>query len=119
MTVEEIDEYLAKLEEPKRSTLEALRRTILGVLPDAEQGSSYGAPVFRVEGRPIAGFSAAKNHLSYLPHSGDVIGGLDEEDLAGFSASKGAVKMPIDTPLPDLLVRKLIAARCAEVGITL
>ena len=30
MTMKEIDDYLASVEEPKRSTLEALRRSILG-----------------------------------------------------------------------------------------
>ena len=44
----EIDDYLAKLEEPKRTTLEALRQTILSIVPEAEQGISYGTPAFRL-----------------------------------------------------------------------
>ena len=40
-------------------------------------------------------------------------------DLDGFSASKGALKIPIDKPLPDSLVRTLIVARCNEIGIPL
>ena len=63
MSREEIDDYLAGLEEPKRSTLEALRRSILAVVPDAEQCISYGVPGFRVAGKMIAGFAAFKNHL--------------------------------------------------------
>jgi uncharacterized protein YdhG (YjbR/CyaY superfamily) len=71
MTADEVDAYLAGLEEPKRSTLEALRRSIRVVVPDAEEGTSYGMPAFRVEGEVVAGFAAFKNHLAYLPHSGD------------------------------------------------
>ena len=37
VSAEEIDAYLAALDEPKRSTLEAQRRSILHVVPDAEQ----------------------------------------------------------------------------------
>jgi uncharacterized protein YdhG (YjbR/CyaY superfamily) len=37
MSVAEIDEYLDRLDEPKRSTLNQLRRDILAVVPDAEQ----------------------------------------------------------------------------------
>jgi uncharacterized protein YdhG (YjbR/CyaY superfamily) len=37
----DVDEYLRGVEEPKRSTLEALRRTILEIVPDAEQVISY------------------------------------------------------------------------------
>ena len=82
MSEQEIDDYLAGLEEPKRSTLAELRRTILSLLPEAEQGISYGMPAFKVDGRVIAGFAAFKNHLTYAPHSGSTLGKLGEE-LAG------------------------------------
>jgi uncharacterized protein YdhG (YjbR/CyaY superfamily) len=64
MSSAEIDEYLAGLEEPKRSTLQRLRQTILELLPEAEEGISYRLPAFRLEGKVIAGFAAFKNHLS-------------------------------------------------------
>jgi uncharacterized protein YdhG (YjbR/CyaY superfamily) len=72
MSAVEIDEYLQRLDEPKRSTLSRLRRDILAVVPGAEQCISYGVPGFKVDGKTIAGFAAFKNHLSYLPHSGSV-----------------------------------------------
>jgi uncharacterized protein YdhG (YjbR/CyaY superfamily) len=117
MSVEEVDEYLAALDEPRRSTLIELRCSILAVVPDAEQGLSYGVPVFRIGGKNVAGFSAAKNHLSYLPHSGTVLGTFAADDLGGFAASKGALKMPVDTPIPRGLVARLIAARRTEAGV--
>ena len=117
MSADDIDEYLAKVDEPKRSTLEHLRRSIAGVIPEAEQGLSYGVPVFKIAGKPVAGFSAAKNWLSYLPHSGEVLATMSDEDLGGLSASKGALKFPIDQPPPDSLVRKLINARRTEAGV--
>ena len=72
MSAEQIDQYLDALAEPKRTTLARLRQTILDILPEAEQGISYGVPAFMVAGKTIAGFAAFKNHLSYLPHSGSV-----------------------------------------------
>ena len=69
MSLAEIDAYLAGLDEPKRSTLEQLRRDILAVVPEAEQCISYNLPAFRVDGKVIAGFAAFTHHLSYLPHS--------------------------------------------------
>jgi uncharacterized protein YdhG (YjbR/CyaY superfamily) len=117
MASDEVDRYLAALDEPRRSTLEALRRRIAAEIPEAEEGLSYGVPVFRIAGKPIAGFSAAKHHLSYLPHSGSILGMLGAEQLQGFTASKGAVKMAVDSPLPDGLVRTLIALRRAEAGV--
>jgi uncharacterized protein YdhG (YjbR/CyaY superfamily) len=110
MSKREVDDYLASLDEPKRSTLEALRRTILDIIPEAEQGISYGVPAFRLQSKVIAGFAAFKNHLSYLPHSGSVFPELGDA-ISPYTTSKGALQFPIDTPLPKPLVKKLIAIR--------
>ncbi len=109
----EIDDYLRGVEEPKRSTLEALRATILEVIPDAEQGISYGMPAFRRHGKTIAGFAAFKNHLSYVPHSGTVLGQL-AGDLSGYTMTKGSLHFPVDRPLPKAVVERLIAVRLRE-----
>src|SRR5580658_3612506 len=101
MSAAEIDEYLNRLDEPKRSTLSRLRRDILAVVPDAQQCISYAVPGFKVAGKTIAGFAAFKNHLSYLPHSGSVFAELTEE-LTGYERSSGALRFPVDQPLsPD------------------
>ena len=113
MSTEQIDEYLEGLNEPKRSTLSQLRRDILAVVPDAEEEISDGVSGFKVAGKTIAGFAAFKNHLSYLPHSGSVFPELADE-LAGFTTSSGALRFPIDQPLPADLVRKLIAVRMRQ-----
>ena len=116
MAADGIDGYLAALDEPKRSTLEALRRSILAVVPDAEQCISYGMPAFRVDGKVVAGFAAFKNHLSYLPHSGSVLGDLDDE-LDGYTRTSGSLHFPVDEPLPDELVRRLVDAKLRRLGI--
>jgi uncharacterized protein YdhG (YjbR/CyaY superfamily) len=113
MSAEEIDRYLDALEEPKRATLARLRQTILDILPEAEQGISYGVPAFKVGRKTIAGFAAFKNHLSYLPHSGSVFPQLGDE-LRGYSLSSGALRFSIDEPLPAPLARKLIAVRLQQ-----
>jgi uncharacterized protein YdhG (YjbR/CyaY superfamily) len=113
MSIEAVDEYLQGLEEPKRGTLEALRRTILEVIPDAEQVISYRVPAFRVGGKTVAGFAAFKDHLSYLPFSGSVLGKLANE-LEGYKMTKSALHFPIDRPLPKSLVSRLIAMRLEE-----
>jgi len=109
-----IDKYLAGIDEPKRTTLQKLRQTIHGIIPDAEETISYGMPAFRQEGKVIAGFAAFKNHLAYLPHSGAVLGDLSD-DLAGYESTQGSLHFPIDQPLPRALVKKLIAARLKDI----
>ena len=114
MSEQEIDAYLAKLEEPKRTTLSELRQTIHGVIPDAEQCISYRMPAFRLQGKVVAGFAAFTNHLSYLPHSGSVLAEL-ADDLTGYVSTRSALHFPVDQPLPRSLVEKLIEVRLRQV----
>ena len=114
MSAREVDAYLRGLEEPKRSTLQALRRTILEIVPEAEQVITYRVPAFRVGGKTVAGFAAVKDHLSYLPFSGSVLGQLADQ-LEGYAMTKSALHFAVDRPLPKALVKKLIRARLAEI----
>ena len=114
-SADEIDEYLRGVEEPGRTTLQMLRRTILEIVPDADEVISYRLPAFRVGGETVAGFAAFKNHLSYLPFSGSVLSQLAEE-LDGYAMTKSSLHFPVDRPLPRALVRKLIKVRLAQVG---
>jgi uncharacterized protein YdhG (YjbR/CyaY superfamily) len=109
----EIDEYLRVVDEPKRTTLQALRRTILEIVPDAEQGISYRVPAFRIRGKVVAGFAAFKDHLSYLPFSGSVLEQFGDE-LREYTMTKSALHFPVDRPLPKKIVEILIAVRPAE-----
>jgi uncharacterized protein YdhG (YjbR/CyaY superfamily) len=112
MSKKEIDDYLAGLDEPKRSGLNGLRKTILDIIPDAEQCISYRMPAFKVGGKTIAGFAAFKDHLSYFPHSGSVLQELPELD--GHPGTKSSLHFPVDKPLSKALVKKLIAARMRQ-----
>ena len=116
MAAADIDGYLAALDEAPRDALQHLRRSILQVVPDAEECISYGMPAFKVHGKTVAGFAAFKNHLSYLPHSGSVLSSL-EADLAGYEMTKGSLHFTVDEPLPGNLVNKLITARMRELGL--
>jgi uncharacterized protein YdhG (YjbR/CyaY superfamily) len=117
MSRAQVDAYLAKVEEPKRSTLEQLRQTILDIVPEADECISYQVPAFRVGGKVIAGFAAFKNHLSYLPFSGSVLNQLPE-DLATYDKTLSALHFPVDRPLPESLVRKLVEVRLREVTVS-
>jgi uncharacterized protein YdhG (YjbR/CyaY superfamily) len=116
MTTEDIDRYLANLEEPKRATLEEVRRRILEVIPDADQGLSYAVPAFKVQGRVVAGLAAFKSHLSYLPHSGSVLSAVRDK-TSGYTQTKSALHFPVDEPLPEELIRELIEVKLRETGL--
>ena len=113
----ELDDYLSALDEPKRSTLQEVRRRILEIIPNADQTISYGCPAFKVSGKTVAGLAAFRNHLSYLPHSGSVLAQLSDETHE-YSQTKSALHFPIDQPLPRPLVKRLLEVRLREAGLT-
>lgn len=117
MGAPEVDAYLHGVPEPQRSTLAQVRATLVALLPDAEQTISYGSPTFKVGGKGVAGFAAFARHCSYLPMSGGVTAALPDE-LADYETTKGSVKFPVDAPLPEPVLRALVEARLAELGMS-
>lgn len=115
MAPKTIDEYLAALDDPKRSTLRKLRETIRSLAPDAVETISYGMPAFKENGKVVAGFAAFANHLAYLPHSGTTLSTV-ENDIVGYDHTKSSLHFAVGKPLPKTLVKKLIAARRAEIA---
>ena len=113
MTNPAVDAYINEIEEPKRSTLAHLRGQLSSMLPGATEEISYGAPVWVLNGKKVAGFCAFKSHLVYSTHGKTVTETL-AADLVSFKVSKASFQFGIDQTLPDALVEKLIAARLAE-----
>lgn len=111
-----VDEYLDGAPEPHQSTLRRLRATLRSLLPDAVETLSYGMPAFKLGGKAIAGYAYFRSHCSYFPHSGSVLDVVADE-LEGYEWSKGTLRFPIDEPLPETLVRKLVDVRRAQVGL--
>lgn len=114
MPKSEIDKFFATVEEPKRSTLEEMRRRILEVVPDADQTIKYGMPAFLKDGWCFVCIAPFKNHINWSPYSSNVFVHLRDE-LAGYSVSKGSMQFAVDKPLPKALVKKLIRVRLAEI----
>jgi uncharacterized protein YdhG (YjbR/CyaY superfamily) len=107
-----VDEYLAAVPEPARTTLHKIRAAIRSVVPpEATEAISYGIPAFKYKG-VLVWFAAFSNHCSLFPGS-SVIEAFKNE-LKGLSTSKGTIHFPVDKPLSAALVKKLVKARIAE-----
>jgi uncharacterized protein YdhG (YjbR/CyaY superfamily) len=103
----DIDEYIDLQSEIARSILSEIRQTIKKAVPEAEELISYQMPAFRYHGM-LAWFAAFNHHYSiFIPRK---ILNLFEEELKPFelSKSKSAIKIPLDKPVPDQLLSKII-----------
>jgi uncharacterized protein YdhG (YjbR/CyaY superfamily) len=108
-----VDEYLAGVAQPARSTLNKIRAAIrAAVPPEATEAISYGIPAFKYKGT-LMWFAAFSDHCSLFP-TASVIEAFKNE-LEGFTTSKGTIHFPTGKPLPAALVKKLVKARVAQI----
>ena len=104
-----VDEYLAGVPEPARSTLNKIRAAIRSAVPtEAVETISYRIPAFKYKGA-LVWFAAFSNHCSFFPTAA-VIEAFKTE-LKGFSMSKGTIHFTTDKPLPSALVKKMVKLR--------
>src|SRR5258705_3184365 len=107
----DVDEYLATVPEPARSTLNKMRATIRSAVPpEATEVISYRMPAFK-HNRVLVWFAAFSDHCSLFPTAAVI--GKFENELKTFSTSKGTLHFPTNKPLPTALIRKLVKARVA------
>ena len=109
-----MDDYLADLSAERKAALEHVRTVVAGLVPEAEEGRSYGVPAFILGGRPLLGFSAAKRHLSLFPFSPASIEAVKDR-LAGFDVAKGTIRFTPEKPVPDDVLADLVRARLREI----
>jgi uncharacterized protein YdhG (YjbR/CyaY superfamily) len=108
-----VDAYLADVPEPVRTTLNKVRAAIRSVVPaEATEAISYGIPSFKHKGS-LVWYAAFSNHCSLFPGSKAVLK-MFENELEGYSTSKGTIQFTVDKPLPATLVKKIVKARLAE-----
>jgi uncharacterized protein YdhG (YjbR/CyaY superfamily) len=113
MTAAEVTSYIEAQDEPKRSTLFAMRQLIMQIEPGLEQVIAWKSAMFKFDGKFVMGLCAHKNHLSCNPQSTEVIHSLTSE-LTNYVVSKSSFQFGVDQVLPRDLVEKLIRARIAE-----
>ena len=107
-----VDEYLARVPEPARGTLNKIRAAIRSAAPaEATEVISYGIPAFKYKGL-LVWFAAFSKHCSLFP-TASVIEQFKKE-LKGFATSKGTIQFPKDKPLPAALVKKMVKARVMQ-----
>ena len=108
-----VENYLAAVPEPARSTLEKVRAAIRSAAPsEATEAISYGMPAFKYKGGLVA-YAAFAKHCSFFPMSGAIIESFAGE-LKNYKTSKGTIQFSVDKPLPAALIKKLVKARLAE-----
>jgi uncharacterized protein YdhG (YjbR/CyaY superfamily) len=114
----EVADYVGSLDGAERAAVARVIERARRLVPDVQEGLSYGMPTLRHRGRPLVAVVARRSHLALYPFSSAVIDGLSRE-LAAFSPSRGTIRFRPATPLPDDLVDRIVLARRDEIDVSL
>jgi uncharacterized protein YdhG (YjbR/CyaY superfamily) len=109
-----VAEYLSGLEGEQREAVARVLGRAAELVPDAEEGHSYGMATLRYRGKPLISALARKSHIGVYPFSSSAIAALSG-DLAGVVHSKGAIQFTTSAPLSDDLLDRLILTRRDEI----
>lgn len=106
-----IDEYIESFPMSIQIKLQELRRTIQEAAPEAEEAISYQMPTFKLNGN-LVHFAAYKRHIGFYPTPSAIHAFKD--DLAAFKLSKGTIQFPLEQPIPQALVSRIVRYRVNE-----
>lgn len=107
-----MEEYLQQFEGVCRDRLSQVRQIILKEAPDAVESISYGMPAYKTFGKPLVYFAGYAKHIGlYATPSGHA---AFEAELASYKQGKGSVQFPHNQPLPEDLIRRIVAFRTQE-----
>ncbi len=113
-----IDDYLGTLDETDRAVI-AHVYAVAGEGIETEQGMSYAMPALLYRGKALLSVMRTKKHLGLYPFSGRVpqvvAAALDPLADDGVERDKGTIRFQPEHPLPDDVIRQIVAARIAEI----
>lgn len=106
-----IDDYIAAAPPDTQERLRTLRAAIRAAAPDATETIGYGMPAFAQNGTLVY-FAARKGGIGFYPTSSGIAAFQDE--LSCYAGTKGAVRFPLDRPLPLDLIQRIVRFRVEE-----
>jgi uncharacterized protein YdhG (YjbR/CyaY superfamily) len=108
-----VNEYLAAVPEPARSTLKKVRAAIRAAAPaETTELISYGMPIYKYKGTLI-GLAAFPKHCSLFLATSSLLK-MFKDELSGYKTSRGTIRFPTDQPIPATLVKKIVKSRVAQ-----
>lgn len=108
--IKTIDEYILQFPFEIQEKLHTMRKVIRDSAPDAEEKMSWQMPTFYLHGN-LVHFAAFKNHIGFYPGADGIEAFTDK--FTGYKYSKGAVRFPVDKPLPFELISAIVRYRVA------
>jgi uncharacterized protein YdhG (YjbR/CyaY superfamily) len=111
MAAESIDQYIDGFPPEIQALLRQMRSVIASAAPTASEAIKYSMPTFTLHGN-LVHFAGFKNHIGFYPGPSGIHAYTRE--ISKYENSKGAVRFPLDQPLPVQLITKIVKFRVKE-----
>ena len=105
----EVDDYIAAAPTAAQPHLRRMRAIIREEAPKAEEVFSYRMPSYTYLGK-LMYFASFKSHIGLYP-----VGNADKHlGMSRYMTGKGTYQFPLDQPLPETELRRLVRTRVKE-----
>jgi uncharacterized protein YdhG (YjbR/CyaY superfamily) len=101
-------EYVKPFPPKVRSLLGEMRKAVRTAAPKAEETIKYGMPTY-VQNGNLVSFGAYKNHIGFYPTVAQY-----KKEQAPYLAHRSTLQFPLDSPLPLVLIGKIVKARVKD-----
>ena len=108
-----IDDYHQVFSGEVLKRMQTIRKIINEAVADAEECISYQIPCFKYNGYLLY-YCGFPNHISLLHPFSATFWEHFKADLEGYKTSKSVIQIPTNKPLPEKLIKEVVAFRKKE-----
>jgi uncharacterized protein YdhG (YjbR/CyaY superfamily) len=109
-----VEAYLDGFDGEVLARLERVRTIVGEEAPDAVEGLAYGLIGWKLRKKPLIYTGGFARHIGLYatPEGHEAFA----EELSHYKQGKGSVQLPLTEPLPEDLVRRIVAFRAESIG---
>jgi uncharacterized protein YdhG (YjbR/CyaY superfamily) len=110
----EVAAYLDGFDGEVRDRLERVRAIVAEEAPEAVEGLAYGLLGWKLHKKPLIYAGGFAGHIGVYatPQGHEAFA----DELSHYKQGKGSVQLPLIDPLPEDLIRRIVAFRVESIG---
>ena len=107
-----VDEYISNFPLEVQERLKKIRKIIKEIAPDAIELISYGMPAYNLNKKNLVYFGGFSSHIGFYgtPATHETF----YTELSVYKKGKGSVQFPLNKPLPEKLISKMVSYKVSE-----
>lgn len=112
--MQNVDDYINSYSDDSKKRLETMRALVKEIAPEAIESFAYGMPAYKLNDKPLVYFAAFPKHIGFYatPNGHEAF----KAEFAPYKQGKGSVQFPLDKPLPEDLVRRVVEFRKSAIA---